>query len=663
MAKRFTILLIAILFIFPKAKAQLQTNAIDSLQHSLTTSKTDSNKVKLLLLIGGVFEQENNDYGKAKYYYKKAGDLSKIIHFLPGTYNYIFDYTSLLVDQGQYDSALILSKEGYFLASQNKDSAQEVRSLFNIGVCYSCLEDYSSAIARFLQAKDYYNRLNKMDRVGMCDNELSILYRNTKQYKNAILYGKQAVELYRKYRAPGKLAIPLQNLSVAYQSMQQPEQATPLLKEALSISRKYHNEYDELNTLINLVDLMVHQNKKEDLRPYIDRILFLGRAMKVDEAICDGLLDLSRYYMRRNKLTEARKYADSALHIAQQTGTSEMKRESFLALSHIAYAAHQYDTALKHEEQINLAQEAITTAGINHSVIEFQTKYETAKKEVRIKQLQTQQALQKVSIQRKRISLIIALGIIALLLVTGLFYYRNHQRKQKLSLTQQQLQQQKIVTLEKEKQLMATQAVLQGQEEERSRLAKDLHDGLGGILSSTKYSLNNMKENLVISSENADAFERTMAMLDQSISELRRVAHNMMPESLINQSLGEALKDFCHQITINSAVRIEYQDFGMETTQLSNTIKVTVYRVVQELINNIMRHAQASSALIQLIVKGNTLNLTVEDNGNGFDTNQLKNAVGIGYRNIQNRINFLKGSIDVRSKEDEGTSIYLQIPI
>lgn len=656
-------MLAAILLVFAKVKARSSISTIDSLQHLLTTTKPDSNKVKLLLSIGDAFEKRNNDYETAKYYYKKAGDLSKMIHFLPGTYNYIFNYTSLLVNQGRYDSALILSKKVYALASQNKDSAQEVRSLFNLGVCYSCLEEYPFAITHFLQAKDYYNRMNKMDMVGMCDNELSILFRNTKQYKKAIKYGKQAVGLYRKYRPPDRLAVPLQNLSVAYQSVQQHELAAPLLKEALNISRKYHNEYDELNILINLVDLMFHQNNIQSIRTYIDRIILLGRTMKIDEAICDGLLNLSRYYVRRDRLTEASNYADSALHIARQTGTSDMKRECFLALSHIAYASHQYVTALKYDEQINLAQQAITSASIDHSVIEFQTKYETVKKVARIKQLRTQQALQKVSIQQKKIYLIIAGGIIALLLVTGLFYYRNHQRRRKLFLTQQQLQRQKITTLEKEKELTATRAVLQGQEEERTRLAKDLHDGLGGILSSAKYSLNDMKENLIISSDNADAFDRTMAMLDKSISELRRVAHNMMPESLINQTLGEALKDFCDQVSANGAVRLEYHDFGMETVQLSSTVKIAVYRVVQELINNIMRHAKASNAIVQLIVKDNMLNLTVEDNGKGFNTDQLKSVEGIGYKNMQKRIAFLKGNMDVRSKADEGTSVYLQIPI
>ena len=135
-------------------------------------------------------------------------------------------------------------------------------------------------------------------------------------------------------------------------------------------------------------------------------------------------------------------------------------------------------------------------------------------------------------------------------------------------INKQELQQRRITELETEKQLTATEDVLKGEEKERTRLAKDLHDGLGGMLSGIKHSLNAMKGNLVMTPENHQAFERSMDMLDSSIREMRRVAHNMMPEALVKFGLDTALKDFCNDINQSGALQINYQSIGLENIEV-----------------------------------------------------------------------------------------------
>ena len=235
-------------------------------------------------------------------------------------------------------------------------------------------------------------------------------------------------------------------------------------------------------------------------------------------------------------------------------------------------------------------------------------------------------------------------------------YYRYRTYKQK-----QKLQQQRISELETQQQLAATEAVLKGEEQERTRLAKDLHDGLGGMLSGIKYSFTTMKGNLVMTPENHQAFERSMDMLDSSISEMRRVAHNMMPEALVRFGLDTALKDFCNDINQSGALKINYQSIGLEGISIDQTVAITLYRIIQELINNTMKHAKATSAIVQVTKSNGQLAVTVEDDGIGFDTSILKNNQGIGWTNIQNRVEFLKGKLDVRSKAGEGTSVQIEL--
>jgi two-component system, NarL family, sensor kinase len=242
------------------------------------------------------------------------------------------------------------------------------------------------------------------------------------------------------------------------------------------------------------------------------------------------------------------------------------------------------------------------------------------------------------------------------LLIISLLSYRNYRQKQKL-------QQQRISELETEKQLTATEAVLKGEEQERTRLAKDLHDGLGGMMSGIKYSFLTMKRNLIMTPENQQAFERSMDMLDSSIQEMRRVAHNMMPEALLKFGLDTALKDLCNDINQTGALHVNYQSIGMEDIAIDQTTSITIYRVVQELINNTMKHAAATNSIVQLSKTGDKLTITVEDDGKGFDIACLSMAKGIGWTNIMNRVEFLKGKLDINSHAGKGTSVLIELNV
>jgi signal transduction histidine kinase len=170
-----------------------------------------------------------------------------------------------------------------------------------------------------------------------------------------------------------------------------------------------------------------------------------------------------------------------------------------------------------------------------------------------------------------------------------------------------------------------------------------------------------MKGNLVMTPENSKAFERSMDMLDSSIKEMRRVAHNMMPEALVKFGLDTALKDFCSEINQSGALAINYQSFGLEAEPIAQTISITVYRIVQELINNTMKHAAAKTAIVQVTKSNGQLTVTVEDDGKGFDPGILNHAKGIGWTNIESRVNFLKGKLDIDTREGKGTSVLIEL--
>jgi len=142
---------------------------------------------------------------------------------------------------------------------------------------------------------------------------------------------------------------------------------------------------------------------------------------------------------------------------------------------------------------------------------------------------------------------------------------------------------------------------------------------------------------------------------------MRRVAQNMMPESLVKFGLDTALKDYCNDINQSGAIQANYQSMGLEDTTLDQTTSISIYRIVQELINNAIKHASAKMVIVQVFKTNGEISITVEDDGKGFDPMILNMANGIGWSNIQSRVDFLKGKVNVQSEKGKGTSVHIEL--
>jgi two-component system, NarL family, sensor kinase len=204
---------------------------------------------------------------------------------------------------------------------------------------------------------------------------------------------------------------------------------------------------------------------------------------------------------------------------------------------------------------------------------------------------------------------------------------------------------------------------LQGEESERRRLARDLHDGLGGLLSGVKLNLMNLKKgNYTLTHEFENNFNNALNLLDNTIGELRRVAHNMMPESLVKFGLKDSLQDFCSQVNGGNKINIQFQFFG-EGKRLDNSLENAVYRISQELINNSLKHAEANELIVHIIQDVSRIHLSVQDNGKGFNLDKLDTAKSAGLKNIRARVESFNGTIDIVSVPGKGTEISVEFII
>ncbi|MBN8790569.1 MAG: sensor histidine kinase [Terrimonas sp.] len=346
---------------------------------------------------------------------------------------------------------------------------------------------------------------------------------------------------------------------------------------------------------------------------------------------------------------------DELYRLSVKNGYDDYKAEAYDLYSEWYNSKADYKKAFEYQKLYKKMSDSLSAEETKEDISMMEVRFRVEKKEQEINRLKADQEVQRLSIRQKNMLNYLLSGSLVALLMISILIYRNYLQKQKL-------QQQRINELETEKQLAATEAVLKGEEQERSRLAKDLHDGLGGMLSGIKYAFQTMKGNLVMTPDNQQAFERSMDMLDSSIQEMRRVAHNMMPEVLVKFGLDTALKDFCNDINQSGVLKITYQSSGLEAADIDQTTAITIYRIVQELVNNTIKHAGASSAIVQAEQREGNITLTIEDDGKGFDTVILQHSKGIGWSNIQSRVEFLKGKLDVKSSEN-GTSVLIELKV
>jgi two-component system, NarL family, sensor kinase len=242
---------------------------------------------------------------------------------------------------------------------------------------------------------------------------------------------------------------------------------------------------------------------------------------------------------------------------------------------------------------------------------------------------------------------IVLAGIIYLVFIAGLFLFIFQYRKRK-------------IMHESEKQIIAMNSIIQGQELERSRMAKDLHDGLGGMLSGIKLNLSSMKGNMIIHENDAQLFTKSIVQLDNAIAEMRRVAHNMMPEALLKFGLTEAVQDYCDGINESNAVKMKFTAIGLDQAMEKPT-EVILYRIIQELSNNVLKHAAAKNIFIQLNKHEQGITLTIEDDGIGFNSTQI--TKGAGLQNVQSRVDYLKGTMEINSSPGEGAAFIIEIPL
>ena len=285
-----------------------------------------------------------------------------------------------------------------------------------------------------------------------------------------------------------------------------------------------------------------------------------------------------------------------------------------------------------------------------HLVAEQQIKYRTEEKE---KALLLEQQKSK---QQRTIAIVLA-GLVLLVATIGFLLQKNAKRKQLLAEQDRALESQKLSTVLKEQELRSIDAMIAGQEKERQRIANDLHDDLGSLMATVKLHISALK-----TEASPQLFDKALLLIDQTYQKIRSISHERGSGVLANKTLLKAIKDMANSTSISKNLDIEVVDYGLDQS-IDNSLELTIFRIIQELITNILKHANATEATIHITHHDQHLNVMVEDNGQGFNPKTLSQNSGMGIHSIDRRVDSLGGTITIESEANKGTTVIIDIPL
>jgi len=649
--------MLAVLGFFLTASAQ--SPVLDSLiQESNKYPENDTLHYKL------DFQYAMYYYGASKedsatIYIEQAYRRAKQMHYTDGLADYHHFMAVASKKKQLLDSAMQHSRMGLSWALQAADKEKLAFAYNDLGNMHIYFGKGDSAIVNLLKGLPIAEGCKNSRLACNIAFNISAAYNMMDNHTVSRDYARKSYEIAASIKDSTYMFHSLYNWATQESMLEHNDTALRMFERCIELAQKINCDGCVADVYNNLGEILYKQ------RNFIQSLQQYEKMARIVKTLHDPQYDLYLYMNRGNTLTALGKYAAAkedlvkAQDIAIQLKANFELSQIFMCRSELAEQTNNFNDALLYWKMADSLKAMMATDQSLNDIHRLEIQYQTAEKDRSIAEQRASLAERQAAI-RKKDMINAGLFIGCLLLGTiAVMAYRNVRHRQRLSAKERELHEQKINELEKERQLVAAQSLMKGQEEERSRMARDLHDGVGGLLSGVKLSLSNMKGNVFLSAENVRAITTIIGQLDSSITELRRVSHNMMPEALIKYGLKEALENYCESIDQSVTLKVRLQTYGLEQRMEQDT-EIILYRIVQELLNNVIKHAAATQVLIQLVRETDKVTLTVEDDGKGFDKNNLDYKNGAGLRNIQARAGYLNGVMDIRTRPGEGTSVTIE---
>lgn len=608
----------------------LKLHQYDSAGYYLNTSiqqagYLDNDSIKTIAELNlGWVKQQTGDSDSAFYYYQNALNTYRSLGDTLGmarTYNYLAVYYK---NTGDFEKGLENALKANYIYAKSNNKERYINSLIQLGNIYERLKDDDTAIACYQKvyrlstennfpdytASSMVNIAVIHDSRGQEYEEKDNLFKAKEEYRQATEYFLKAIDFNDSINNKQELALLYSNVSVTYRHLGETQKAIESAQKAIKIALEINDIGCRLRALNNL-------------------------------GICyKGLKDYSKAescYLEGLALAEKLKYTDEMEKISSN-------------LSIVFELQGNYKKALNYSRMTMAYQDTLYNEKKQKLIEEHKTNYEI----LHLKDLQKITQLKKEKLRKERNIIYGVVSTIVVILILLILFFRMRARKNRI------IAEQKIQKLEDEKKLLAAQSVLVGQEKERERIARELHDGIGVLLSTASIHFSSVESKT--DKETGEMLKKANKLLREAGKEVRQISHNMMPGVLSKFGLREAIEDLFESVEEAGEVEVDLK-VTIGDKRLPENMEIMIYRVVQEMINNTLKHAKATKISLSVSRTDEFVRMEYKDNGVGFDEEKMPHGKNLGLSGIRSRVEYLGGTIEIKSETGKGTAYFIGIPL
>ncbi|MEZ4721471.1 MAG: tetratricopeptide repeat protein [Flavobacteriales bacterium] len=612
-----------------------------------------SNKLGSLLVTSqlGAHYAKKSDHEKGRPFYLRCIEKAKDY---PAIYGHcVLNYASERRHRSDYDSALFLLNSAIDIFTENGLDEGLGMSMMNVGTFYHHHTAYDSAMHYYLKSISIFEQTRNLRQLSKAYNNMAIIATSVGNIALATDYTNKAIDIRTKTNDFHGMAASYSTLGNLYLSKQQWDSASI----AFNLSNESYQRLGDKKGMMwsenNIANAAYYAGDFQLAFDHFNQARLLATEIKDTAELSRINSNLGWSYISLGKVKESKAFFDAGLDLAMKCKELEVKEIAYIGLSDYYIAIGNYEKALESYAKSRDIRDQIVNEKLTQQFAEMQTKYDTEKKEREIADLAKEKAIAEVKISNQRGWIIgIVLGVMMIAAV-GAIVFVQRKRKSEVELATKEL--------EFRKQLL--DATVLAEENERQRIAKDLHDGLVQTLAVLKLGVQSAMNKVGLTDIQKPEFAQHIQQIDAAADEARSISHQMMPRVLMESGLIVALEDMLHKTLGNTSISYDFEQFHLGETRFETRIEVSVYRICQEMVNNIIKHSAAKSVSLQLFKTKTHLVLHIEDDGLGFDLNDRQRPSGIGLSNIFSRASAVNGEVNFEKGQPKGTVANVRIPI
>lgn len=532
-------------------------------------------------------------------------------------------------------NALELTRWAAETAHTNGWNEQEAFAQLGWGVVTYLGGDYTHVLPKYLRALELFEALGHKAGIAATNNEMAVFYHKQNDLTNCFQALDRAEKLAREIGDWEKLGTSLGHRGAFLLRRGKHLEAKPYFLEVFEIRKKTKDSVGLGYVLLDLAELAANDNDFAQAIALIDQSSVIRNNIGDRYGLAVNAVTKGEMHSQANNLPLAIQWLESGLQQARDVGYTDLVQHTCKGLAEAHKQIGDFEKAYQYLTEFNFARDSLFTVEKARAISELQTRYETEKKEVQL-------AEQQRELIRSR-WLLAGVSLVFLLVIVIVWISR-----QQILIRQKQ----RLAVQEKEFQQKLTEAVIDQQEKERARLARDLHDGLGQMISGVQLCLQQSTE-----TSRAQASDT----LQQMHREIRNIVFELLPRTLSNDGLVASLHELANRL--NASGKIHVAITSQQSGRMDPRLEISLYRICQEWINNILKYAQATSVSVYVRQGEGECTLTIEDNGQGFDPKSLNRGGGNGWKNIQSRARLHQGEVFADSSPGRaGSTLIVSIP-